>query len=204
MRCHGCKKDINRGSEMAKMVTYFLQEDGSLQRECTYDGAKHTSGKMVQAWHYKCDKVRHKRTVRGDPVTGRGLGNDMPTAYDIGGIALNHDDLEAMGITVEEAKAMGTGKLSERATQIRRDFLEKAAKGEVSPEDRPFQASWRKLTPEEIAARDAQASILRSREQDPGHKEYPESDWRDQQCMEVSEVPQVSDPDELLEAPTAD
>jgi len=72
------------------------------------------TGQLLRAYHFKCWQVALKREGRGgDAVSGRGMGA-IPTAYEVGIMTANADDLKAMGITEEEAAGLSTAKLEQQ------------------------------------------------------------------------------------------
>jgi hypothetical protein len=192
VKCKWCKRDINRGTELQKAIAEYQQEDKSIElygwdREAgklPMFGGK-PKGRLVAMMHYKCFRFHEKRYLRGgDHVTGRGIGS-IPTAYEVGALTANLDELKALGLTEEEARAVNTREFSERAAKLREEAKEKGLNTE----------SWEfKRRIREEAAKHRQEQIAADRAQDPGHQEPTESDWRDQQVMDVSDVP---DPEAL-------
>lgn len=161
MKCGKCLREINRGKETKKVVTYFTLPDGEQFRHCVFDrtGDPPAGARLFKTLHYLCDKVMEKRMERGgDPIKGRALGNDQDTAYTF--VHINADDLEAMGITAEQAAAMTTAKLVEKANEGRRIKVA-------------------------MAARDA---IEERRADDPGYEPPTEADWRTQTVADIDVI----------------
>lgn len=68
--------------------------------------------------HFKEYKYHLKRELRGgDVITGRVIGN-VPTAYEVGDISQNQDDLNRKGITADQAKT--TKFLETQSDELRR------------------------------------------------------------------------------------
>lgn len=121
MRCCSCQRNIAAGAEAQKMIVEYQQSDGS-SRIFGFgmtDGAiTQATGRMVKGWHHKCYHVARKRAARGDAVTGRVLA-DTPTAYNIRQFVMSKDDLDALGLTVEQARERGTLYLSTKLNRLR-------------------------------------------------------------------------------------
>lgn len=107
---------------MQKMIVEYQQADGSVkvfgfgQPEGPVNKA---TGRLLRAHHFKCYAVSIKREGRGgDAVTGRNMGH-IPTAYEIGFMTANIDDLKAMGMTEEEARAKSTDSLEKQWSEGR-------------------------------------------------------------------------------------
>lgn len=122
MRCYGCKQSISSVAQQ-KMVAEYEQPDGTMKTFgplCEDGPLKKATGKLVHVWHFKHYQNARKREARGgDSITGRMLGTDIPTAYDITKLAVNKDDLEQLGLSKDAAREETTAKFAERATQIR-------------------------------------------------------------------------------------
>jgi len=112
------------------MIVEYRQDDGSVKQfgYMMSDGpVSAATGAMVRGWHHKCFWVAKKREARGDAVTGRVMAGG-PTGYDIDQLILNRDDLDALGITPEEARERSTAQLSARV-RILRELAESMGKG---------------------------------------------------------------------------
>jgi hypothetical protein len=121
MKCTSCLRNIAAGAEAQKMIVEYQQPDGTVQVRgyMMPDGPiSAATGVMIAGWHSKCFWVAKKREARGDEVTGRVVAGN-PTGYSIDQIALNRDDLAALGITPEQARDRSMLHLSARVTAIR-------------------------------------------------------------------------------------
>jgi hypothetical protein len=142
IKCSGCKRDINSGVEAQKQVQVWRTPDGGEERsfglgapngnlvrnqqtnayEIPPEGrawAQETGARIAEVYHSKHWHHRAKREMRGgDVVTGRNLGNQGFTAYDIEVATMNRTEMEEAGLT-EEDLARGTRRLQERADLIR-------------------------------------------------------------------------------------
>lgn len=112
------------------MVVEYRQADGTVQVRGYQmpDGPlSQATGQMVAGWHSKCFYVAKKREARGDQVTGRIL-TDAPTGYSIGELVLNREDLDALGLTLEQARERSTVALSAQVNKLR-DLARSIGKG---------------------------------------------------------------------------
>lgn len=107
MRCYYCKRDISKGPETTKMVCQYTQGDSTVK---TFglnmpDGPlSAAAGQLFRAWHSKCYFQAKKREGRGgDAMSGR-MQAGVPTAYSVGEMVLNADDLQARGMTVQDVR----------------------------------------------------------------------------------------------------
>ncbi len=103
------------------MIVEYSQPDGSLRLfgYMMSDGPlSAATGQMVRGWHHKCYHVARKRESRGDVVTGRVLAG-TPTGYDVTGLVLTKDDMQALGITPAEARDRSTAHLSASLERLR-------------------------------------------------------------------------------------
>jgi len=123
--CAFCKKEIQRGGEMQKMVTEFKYKDGHSDFTIPSEGRKAESGgQLFHVYHYKHFKLLEKRENRGgDALTGRGIGA-VPTAYEITAMTGNKDDMAQLGMSEEEMRSHTTSELSERVNARRVQSLE--------------------------------------------------------------------------------
>lgn len=116
------------------MIVEYQQSDGSLKlfgHGMTDGLLSNATGRMVKGWHGKCYWVAKKRAARGDEVTGRVIAN-TPTAYDINQFVLTRDDLDALGLTEEQARASGTLQLSTKLNRLR-EIAQSIGKGVGDP-----------------------------------------------------------------------
>lgn len=121
MKCCACHRGIASGVEAKKMVVEYTQPDGSTKLfgyQMPDGELPAATGRILRGWHAKCFHVQRKREARGDAVTGRVLAGG-PTGYDIHSMVLTRDDLVALGITAEQARAQGTAHLTERLNRLR-------------------------------------------------------------------------------------
>lgn len=103
------------------MIVEYQQADGgtTLHGYMMPDGPiSAATGAMLRGWHSKCYWVAKKREAKGDAVTGRVVAGG-PTGYDINEYVLNRDDLQALGITPEQARERSTVVLSARVALLR-------------------------------------------------------------------------------------
>jgi hypothetical protein len=98
-----------RQADATTRIHGYMMSDGPLSA---------ATGRMVRGWHHKCYWIATKREARGDAVTGRVI-EGTPSAYDIGQLVLDRDDLLALGITEAQARARGTAYLSDKLTRLR-------------------------------------------------------------------------------------
>ncbi len=134
MRCTSCQRNIAAGLEAAKMIVQYRQSDGSTRvfGFMMSDGPLTKAvGQIVKGWHHKCWHVARKRAARGDQVTGRVLAG-TPTGYDIDRLVLTKDDLDALGITAEQAREQSTVHLSASLGRLR-ELAEQLGKGVGDP-----------------------------------------------------------------------
>jgi len=114
-----------------QVKTYgFMAPDGPLSA---------AKGTVVHVYHFKCWQILRKREARGgDMRSGRLLGTDVvPSAYDIGRLMMNRDDMEQMGLSEEEAREQTTAQFTERANEIRKSAQDAgAAVEEVAERER--------------------------------------------------------------------
>jgi hypothetical protein len=130
VKCCICKKAIASGVDAQKAIVEYLQADGSTKifGYMMPDGPlSAATGQILRAWHHKEFHVQRKREARGDAVTGRVL-NGVPTAYDIGSLALSREEFEALGLTEDQAREQGTAYLSARLDKLR-DLARSIGKG---------------------------------------------------------------------------
>lgn len=130
MRCHRCKKDVNRGGELAKSIMVYQQSDGATR---TYgwdrpDGliaacGGTPTGRLLHVYHYKCYCVSVKHDGDGDVTHGTITGR-IPTAYEITAMTANLDELAMLGLTEEQARGMTTKALTDRVTQTLKAAME--------------------------------------------------------------------------------
>lgn len=117
------------------MIVEYQQSDGSLKLfgYMMSDGPlSAASGQLVRGWHHLCYWVAKKREARGGTVTGRVVAG-APTGYDIQDFVLTRDDINALGITPEQARERGTVVLSARVALLR-EVAEKIGKGVGDPQ----------------------------------------------------------------------
>lgn len=129
IKCFTCKREIHRGGELTKAIAEYVQSDKTMK----YYGwdrpdgklnivdpkAPKPTGRLSRMWHYKCFRLSEKREARGgDAITGRGMGN-IPTAYEIGKLTANQDELKQMGLSEEEARKTNTAEFSQRVKEQR-------------------------------------------------------------------------------------
>lgn len=103
------------------MIVEYEQADGSVQVRgyMMSDGPlSGATGAMVRGWHSKCYWINKKREAKGDAVTGRVVAG-TPTGYEINELVLTRDDLDALGITPEQARERSTAALSARVSLLR-------------------------------------------------------------------------------------
>jgi hypothetical protein len=129
-KCKWCKGEIHRGTEWSKAIfEYRLPKEWPDKPDLAgqlvtvgwdQDFKEPPKGaSLISASHYKHFKVAVKRESRGgDAVTGRGMGS-IPTAYDIGKLTANKDELALLGLTEEQARSLNTRELSERVAAQR-------------------------------------------------------------------------------------
>lgn len=121
MRCCSCQRNIAAGAEAQKMIVEYQQPDGSSKIfgfGMTDGPMAKATGRMFRGWHHLCYHVARKRAARGDAVTGRVLAN-TPTAYDIDQLVMSKDDLDALGLTQDQARDRGTLFLSTKLNRLR-------------------------------------------------------------------------------------
>lgn len=121
MKCRSCKRNIAAGAEATKLIVEYRQPDGTTKvfgYQMPDGPLAKATGQIVAGWHGKCFWVVRKREQRGDAVTGRVL-NGIPTGYDIGNLVLSREEFDALGLTVQQARAQGTAYLSARLEQLR-------------------------------------------------------------------------------------
>jgi hypothetical protein len=114
--CHKCKRDINNGTEGQKAVTVFKLPDGELTYRVPSEGTTPLpGGKLFAVYHYKCYKVAQKVERRtADP--GSLIGKEgMPSGYEVSNMVMNRDEARERGLSIEEAMAMTTSAMSDRA-----------------------------------------------------------------------------------------
>lgn len=121
MRCTSCLRNIAAGVEAQKMIVEYRQPDGT-NKVFGYmmsDGPiTAATGQLMKGFHHKCYWVAKKREAKGNAVTGRVVAG-APTGYDIDQLVLTKDDLDALGITPEQARESSTLRLSLRVGLIR-------------------------------------------------------------------------------------
>lgn len=267
MKCAGCKRDINRGVEAQKQVQIWRSPegeeksfglgapDGNLVRlmDNSYTlspearaWATETGARIVEVYHSKHWHHRAKREMRGgDVVTGRNLGAETITAYDIVKATMNRTEMVEAGLT-EEDIAKSTRGLQERADLIRAMAREAGtATGDWGIKERvrlmdhggqpyfhshslrlkDFQLTTHLLyahgvrvasqpltkdavvlsifpdlttqteDPREFHDRRhvqmTREALEKHKAADPGEGEHGSADWRDQEVLEVRDVPEV-------------
>lgn len=130
IKCTVCKKNIASGVDAQKAIVEYLQADGSTKifgYMMTDGPLTVATGQILRAYHHKHYHMARKREGRGDAVTGRVL-NGVPTAYDIGSLALSREEFEALGLTEDQAREQGTAYLSARLEKLR-DLARSIGKG---------------------------------------------------------------------------
>ncbi len=103
MKCDSCHRNIPAGVAAAKMIVEYLQPDGSIKTfgYMMPDGRlTEATGRILRGFHSKCWWIKKKRAARGDLTT-------VPSGYDIEAILLSPAEIQALGLTVEEAVARG-------------------------------------------------------------------------------------------------
>jgi hypothetical protein len=120
IKCCRCKRTIASGAEAQKAVVEYRQPDGASKifGYMMSDGPLGAAtGQILRAWHSKCYWIERKREQRGDAVTGRVMGEGMPTGYDISTVVIGREEADALGIT--EAQGRTTRFLSTRLDALR-------------------------------------------------------------------------------------
>lgn len=113
MKCDSCHRNIAAGVAAAKMIIEYLQPDGSIKTfgYMMPDGRlSQATGRILRGYHSKCWWIKTKRAARGDLAT-------VPSGYDIEQILPSSAEIEALGLTTEQAIARGA-QLSAHVEQL--------------------------------------------------------------------------------------
>lgn len=201
------------------MIVAYRQPDGSTKifGHLMPDGPlTAATGQLLRGWHSKCFHIVRKREARGDAVTGRVLGDRLPTGYDIAGIVLTRDEADALGA------APDTRYLSERLAALRAvaqrvgkpigdpevtEAFRAAEQGGPYPHthDLPLETyqllhhlchahglDWvdigARAVHAELHARAALDGHRQQRADDPGETPTEETDWREQVAVDVEHL----------------
>lgn len=145
MRCHSCFRQISKVLQAKMIVDYVVNGETKTYGFMAPDGpltAVPEDATLLHVYHFKCWQILRKREARGgDMNTGRLLGTDVvPSAYDIGRLVVNRDDLYEMGLTEDQAREQTTRKFTERAAEIRKLAQEAGAAVEEIAERERRQA----------------------------------------------------------------
>lgn len=154
MKCHWCQKSISGGNDEAKMVTAYKTPEG-IAYTVPSERLK-ASGPLLYVGHYRCYRVADKRQTLSTVLSEH---NNAPSVYDVSQGLLNRQDMEAQGLSPEEALARITGVMPTSDDVRQRDL-----------------------------ALGRQKTISRDRETDPGHVEHEDADWRQQTTVDIEDI----------------